>query len=92
MSAALVNTLNGIANLSGVTLDRGKSVSVFAIGFVNGSGGQAPVMKAYVDDLTPIAGQAKVRVIHLAPDSPPVDLVTLNGGQRPAVRVQPRLR
>ena len=80
MSAALVNTLNGIADLSGVTLDRGKSVSVFAIGFVNGSGGQAPVMKAFVDDRTPIAGQAKVRVIHLAPDSPPVDLVTLNGG------------
>jgi len=80
MSAAIVNTLNGIADLSSVTLDRGKSVSVFAIGLVNGSGSQAPVMKAYVDDLTPIAGQAKVRVIHLAPDSPPVDLVTLNGG------------
>ena len=80
MSAALVNTLNGVADLSGVTLDRGKSVSVFAIGLVNGGGGQAPVMKAYVDDRTPITGQAKVRVIHLAPDSPPVDLVTLNGG------------
>ena len=81
MSAALVNTLNGIADLSGVTLDRGKSVSVFAIGLVNGSGGQAPVMKAYVDDRTPIAGQAKVRVIrYFVTDPPPVDLVTLNGG------------
>jgi hypothetical protein len=75
-----VNTLNGIANLNGVTLDRGTSVSVFAIGLVGGSGNRAPILKAYVDDRLPVAGQAKVRVIHLAPDSPPVDVVTVNGG------------
>jgi hypothetical protein len=80
LSAALVNTANGILNADDVVLTRGNSYSAFAIGLLNGPGGQAPQWKLFTDDRTPVTGQAKVRVIHLAPDAPPVDVVTLNAG------------
>ena len=75
-----MNSLNGVANLNGLVINRGDSVSAFVIGLVNGPSAQSPIIKAYVDDRAPVAGQAKVRVIHLAADSPPVDVVTLNNG------------
>ena len=90
VSAALVNTLAGVADLSGVTLARGTSTSIFALGLLNGPSGQSPQLKGFADDRTPVAGQAKVRVIHLAPDAPPVDVVVLVAGviaQRPVTNL-----
>jgi hypothetical protein len=80
LSAALVNTATGILNVDDLTLTRGTSGSAFAIGLLNGTGAQAPQWKVFADDRTAVAGQAKVRVIHLVPDAPPVDVVTVSGG------------
>lgn len=79
-SVALAGSLAGVLNLNGAALARGTSTSVFAIGLLNGSGAQALRLAAFADDRTPVAGQAKLRVIHLSPDAPAVDVVTLNGG------------
>lgn len=90
LSVALVNTLAGTADLNGATLARGTSTSVFALGLLNGAGGQSPQLKAFADDRASIAGQAKVRAIHLAPDAPPVDIVVLVAGvitQRPVTNL-----
>jgi hypothetical protein len=37
-------------------------------------------LKAFTDDSTPVSDKAKVRVIHLSPDAPAVDVVVLAGG------------
>jgi len=79
-SVALTGSLAGVLDLNGAALARGTSTSVFAIGLLNGTGALQLRLAAYADDRTPIAGQAKVRVIHLAPDAPPVDIVVLSGG------------
>lgn len=79
-SVALAGSLNGVINLNGAALARGASTSVFAIGLLNGTGAQALQLKAFADDRAPIAGKAKVRVIHLSPDAPAVDVVVLSGG------------
>lgn len=79
-SVALAGSLAGVLNLNGATLARGTSTSVFAIGLLNGTGAQALRLAAFADDRTPVAGQAKVRVIHLSPDAPAVDVVVLNNG------------
>lgn len=78
-SVALAGSLAGVLNLNGAALARGTSTSVFAIGLLNGTGAQALRLAAFADDRTPVAGQAKVRVIHLSPDAPAVDVVVLNG-------------
>ena len=79
-SVALAGSLDGVLNLNGAALARGSSTSVFAIGLLNGTGPQELRLAAYADDRAPIAGQAKVRVIHLSPDAPAVDVVALSGG------------
>jgi hypothetical protein len=79
-SVALAGSLAGVLDLNGAALARGTSTSVFAIGLLNGSGPQALQLKAFADDRAPVAGKAKVRVIHLSPDAPAVDVVVLNGG------------
>jgi hypothetical protein len=75
----LAGSLNGVLDLNGAALARGTSTSVFAIGLLNGSGTQALRLAAFADDRAPVTGQAKVRVIHLSPDAPAVDVVVLNG-------------
>jgi hypothetical protein len=87
-SVALAGTLTGVLNLNGATLGSGTSTSVFAIGLLNGTGNQALRLAAYADDRAPVAGQAKVRVIHLSPDAPAVDIVVLNGSTIAARPVQ----
>lgn len=78
-----VLTLNGAA-LAGDT-----STSVFAIGLLGGSGAQALHLAAFADDRVPVADMAKVRVIHLSPDAPAVDVVALgNGGAITATLVK----
>jgi len=78
-SVALSGTLTGVLNLNGAQLARGTSTSVFAIGLLNGAGAQALALAAFPDDRAPVAGKAKVRVIHLSPDAPAVDVVVLSG-------------
>jgi Domain of unknown function (DUF4397) len=79
-SAALAGTTSAVITLP-ATLNARDSVSVFAVGLLNGAGAQALQLTAFVDDLLPpAAGQAKVRVLHLAPDAPAVDLVTVGAG------------
>lgn len=79
-SVALAGSLASVLDLRKATLARGTSTSVFATGLRNGSGNQALALHAYADDRVPAAGKAKVRVIHLAPDAPPVDVVVLANG------------
>jgi hypothetical protein len=79
-SVALAGTLTGVVNLNGANLAGGTSTSVFATGLLGGTGAQALALRAYVDDRTPVSGKAKVRVIHLSPDAPAVDVVVLGGG------------
>lgn len=79
-SVALAGSLNGVLNLNGAALARGSSTSVFAIGLLNGTGAQALRLATFADDRAPVAGQAKVRVIHLSPDAPAVDVVALANG------------
>jgi hypothetical protein len=78
-SVALAGSLNGVLDLNGATLNRGTTTSVFAIGLLNGTGNQALRLAGFADDRTPVAGKAKVRVIHLSPDAPAVDVVVLSG-------------
>lgn len=79
-SVALAGSLTGVLNLNGANLAAGSSTSVFATGLLSGTGPQALALRAYADDRTPVAGKAKVRVIHLSPDAPAVDVVVLSGG------------
>ncbi len=79
-SVALAGTLTGVLNLNGAALARGTTTSVFATGLLGGSGPQALALRAYSVDRAPVAGKAKVRVIHLSPDAPAVDVVVLSGG------------
>ena len=69
-----------VLTLSGAQLAAGTSTSVFAIGLLGGSGTQALHLAAFSDDRVPVADMAKVRVIHLAPDAPAVDVVALGSG------------
>ena len=79
-SVALAGTLASVLELNGAALAAASSTSVFAIGLLNGTGDQALRLAAYADDRAPVAGKAKVRVLHLAPDAPAVDVVVLSGG------------
>jgi hypothetical protein len=81
VSVALTGSLTGVLSLNGATLARDTSTSVFATGLLGGTGDQALALRAYADDRKPVAGKAKVRVIHLSPDAPPVDVVALAGGE-----------
>lgn len=87
-SVALTGSLAGVLDLNGASLTRGTSTSVFAIGLLNASGAQELRLAAYADDRTPVAGQAKVRVLHLSPDAPAVDVVVLSGTSIAARPVQ----
>lgn len=66
-----------VLTLNGASLSGDSSTSVFAIGLLGGSGTQALHLAGYADDRVPLADKAKVRVIHLAPDAPAVDVVAL---------------
>jgi len=56
-------------------LNAGQVYSVVARGLVGGSGGQAFGVSVYNDNLNaPASGNAKVRVYHLSPDAPTVDV------------------
>jgi len=79
-SVALAGSLTGVLNLNGAALGASTSTSVFAVGLLNGTGNQTLRLAAYADDRTPVADKAKVRVLHLSPDAPPVDVVVLGGG------------
>lgn len=79
-SVALAGSLVGVIELNGAALARGTSTSVFAIGLLNGVGNQALRLAAYADNRSAVTGKAKVRVIHLAPDAPAVDVVVLANG------------
>jgi hypothetical protein len=79
-SVALAGSLIGVIELNGAALARGTSTSVFAIGLLNGVGNQALRLAAYADNRSAVTGKAKVRVIHLAPDAPAVDVVVLANG------------
>ena len=71
-AAAIINVAQprGTVNTTNLTADAGKYYSVFIAGRV-----QAPEVVVTTDDLTrPEAGKAKVRVIHLSPDSPSLDV------------------
>ncbi len=65
--------------LKGAALGANSSTSVFAIGLLGGAGPQALQLQAFADDRTPLEGKAKVRVLHLSPDAPAVDVVALDG-------------
>lgn len=79
-SVSLAGSLAGVINLNGASLAPGTSTSVFAIGLLSGAGNQALRLAAYPDNRSAVAGKAKVRVIHLSPDAPAVDVVVLSGG------------
>ncbi|WP_028666399.1 DUF4397 domain-containing protein [Runella zeae] len=71
-TAAIINVAQARAtvNTTNLSTEAGKYYSVFITGKI-----QAPDVVVTSDDLTrPEAGQAKVRVIHLSPDSPSLDI------------------
>jgi Domain of unknown function (DUF4397) len=70
-------TSSPVIDVKGITLEE-KSYTVGAIGLA--AGGKNPLTaKVFVDDLTPNAAKARVRVIHASPDAPNVD-VAVQGG------------
>jgi hypothetical protein len=69
-----------VLTLKGASLAANTSTSVFAIGLLGGTGAQTLQLAAFADDRVPVEGKAKVRVIHLAPDAPAVDVVALGSG------------
>lgn len=80
-----------VLTLNNAALAANTSTSVFAIGLLGGTGTQALRLAAFADDRVPVAGRAKVRVIHLAPDAPPVDVVALAANGTIATRLVPNL-
>ncbi len=77
-SVALDGTTSEAIGLD-ANITNGLDVSVFAIGLNGATGAQALRLNAYADDLTaPSAGKAKLRVLHLSPDAPNVDVVVLS--------------
>jgi hypothetical protein len=72
------NPATPVLTLDGASLPAGSSTSVFAIGLLGGTGVQALHLAPFADDRVPVEDKAKVRVIHLAPDAPAVDIVALN--------------
>ena len=86
-SVALYPGTTGVLSLNNASLAANTSTSVFAIGLLGGTGTQQLQLAAFSDDRTPVQGKAKVRVIHLAPDAPPVDVVALNAGSIAATLV-----
>jgi len=71
------NPATAVLTLKGAALAANTSTSVFAIGLLGGTGVQSLHLAAFADDRTPSETQAKVRVIHLSPDAPAVDVVAL---------------
>ena len=74
------NPATPVLTLSGASLAANTSTSVLAIGLLGGTGTQALKLAAFADDRVPVEGKAKVRVLHLAPDAPAVDVVALGSG------------
>lgn len=74
------NPATPVLTLTGASLTANTSTSVFAIGLLGATGTQALHLAAFVDDRVPLEGKAKVRVLHLAPDAPAVDVVALGSG------------
>ncbi len=74
------NPATPVLTLAGAALAANTSTSVFAIGLLGGTGTQALHLAAFADDRAPVEGKAKVRVLHLAPDAPAVDVVALGSG------------
>lgn len=69
------------------TLTARQTVNVFAVGLLGGVANQALRLQAFADDLSaPAKGRAKLRVIHLSPDAPPVDVVVLDATGAIALR------
>ncbi|QDX41585.1 DUF4397 domain-containing protein [Salarchaeum sp. JOR-1] len=63
-----------------VTLERGSAVTVAASGEVSENATTAFAPRVYEDDaLTPGEDSAAIRVVHLSPDAPTVDVTTANG-------------
>ena len=86
-SVALDGTTNEAIGLD-AAITAGLDVSVFAIGLNGGSGANALRLNAYPDNLNaPPAGKAKLRVLHLSPDAPAVDVVVLSAPNVIAARV-----
>jgi hypothetical protein len=71
------NPATAVLTLNGASLAANASTSVFAIGLLGGTGAQALQLAAFADDRVPMEDKAKVRVIHLSPDAPAVDVVAL---------------
>ena len=74
------NPATPVLTLKGAALATNTSTSVFAIGLLGGTGTQALQLAAFADDRVPVEGKAKLRVIHLSPDAPAVDVVALGSG------------
>lgn len=86
-SAALDNTTTEAIGLD-ANITNGLDVSVFAIGLNGETGNKALRLNAYPDDLrAPAGGKAKLRVLHLSPDAPAVDVVVLSAPGTIAARV-----
>lgn len=86
-SVALDGTTSEAIGLD-AAITAGLDISVFAIGLNGGSGPQALRLNAYPDGLNaPPAGKAKLRVLHLSPDAPAVDVVVLSAPNVIASRV-----
>jgi len=74
------NPDTAVLTLKGASFAANTSTSVFAVGLLGGTGTQALHLAAFADDRVPVEGKAKVRVIHLSPDAPAVDVVALGSG------------
>ena len=72
LEVRLAGTDTVVLNLPGLTFNDGTVYTVFAAGF---AGGGSPGLTAF---LSADSGTSKVRVAHLSPDAPPVD-VWVNG-------------
>ncbi len=77
-------TTNPAIELKNITLEK-KNYTIGAVGLLSGTGAQALKANVYVDDLTTIAGKARVRVIHASPDAPAVDVGVKGGTPAEAV-------
>lgn len=73
--------LAGTMDQAGLTFREGAFHTAAVMGEVNPAGGgvQTLEMRVFDDDLSPEAGQAKIRFIHASPDAGAVDVGTVDG-------------
>src|SRR5262249_1609075 len=72
-------SLNGLGDISPISLGEGGAYTLAASGRLTGTGQGSLALNPYVDDTSAPATGIKLRYVHAAPEVPSVDVGTISG-------------